>query len=217
MKKVLFSCCLFTAFFVSAQKTVQFGDPLPPNYNASEKVSEKHFGDYKSTNSETTYRFDAKGIHIISTIVAYVTREQLRESATIEVRNGHLFGIDKNRDSVPCFLEGERYYYGIQHVETIIGSGSLHQLSRIDDNTFIINFHEGKYFEPSLLRFEKGGITIVHGELAYQSFFEQLLHVTSFEQYGSTVDVVIPRAEQWSRLKELLFAGEALNYLKVTE
>lgn len=217
MKKVLFSCFLFVTFFISAQNTVQFGDPLPPNYTSAESVNKKHFGDYKSTNSETTYRFDEKGIHIISMIVAYVTREQVRESATIEVRNGHLFGIDKTQDSVPCFLEGERYYYGIQRVETIIGAGSLHLLSKIDDNTYVINFHEGKYFEPSLLRFEKNGVTIVHGELAYQSFFEQLLHVTTFEQYGSKVDVVIPRAEQWPRLKEILFNGEALNYLKVTE
>ena len=114
-------------------------------------------------------------------------------------------------------LEGERYYYGIQHKEVIIGSGSLHQMSKIDNNNYLINFHVGNYFEPSILTFESGNMKIVHGELNYQPAFEQLLKITSFEQYGSMVDIVTPTAEQWPSLRQQLFNAEALNYLKETE
>src|SRR3989338_5650604 len=108
MKKVL-----FFAFSLLGQKTIQFADPLPPNYTLVEAVNKAQFGSYKSTNSETVYLFDESGVYIVSTLVAYITREQLRESATIQVRNGHLFGINKG-DSIPCVLEGERYYNNVR-------------------------------------------------------------------------------------------------------
>ncbi|MDH4472002.1 MAG: hypothetical protein QE487_05300 [Fluviicola sp.] len=216
MKKVLFVGIFFCAFNLFGQKTIQFADPLPPNYTLVDAVNKSQFGSYKSTNSETVYLFDESGVYIVSTLVAYITREQLRESATIQVRNGHLFGINKN-DSIPCVLEGERYYYGIQHKQVIIGSGSLHQLSKIDNNNYLINFHVDNYFEPSMLTFEKGGMKIVHAELSYQPTFSNLLKITSVEQYGSMVDIVTPTAEQWPSLREQLFTGEALNYLKETE
>jgi len=216
MKKVLFVGIFFCAFSLFGQKTIQFADPLPPNYTLVDAVSKTQFGSYKSTNSETVYLFDASGVYIVSTLVAYITREQLRESATIQVRNGHLFGINKG-DSIPCVLEGERYYYGIQHKEVIIGGGSLHQLSKIDNNNYLINFHVGNYFEPSMLSFENGKLKIVHGELNYQPAFSKLLKITSVEQYGSMVDIVTPTAEQWPSLRQELFTGEALNYFKVSE
>lgn len=213
MKKVLFSCFLSCTFIGFGQKTVQFSDPLPPNYTLAPTVDKAHFGTYKSTNSETTYLFDESGVSIVSTIVAYITREQVRESATIQVRNGYLFGVVKG-DSTPCVLEGERYYYGMQHKQVIIGSGSLHQLSRVDAKTYIVNFYEGSYFEPSLFTFEGGKLKVIHGELSYQPAFAKILLVNSIERYGSKVDILAPSAEQWPSLRAEIFTGEALNYLK---
>lgn len=216
MKKILFSCFFFLTFVGFGQKTVQFADPLPPNYTLASTVDKAYFGTYKSTNSETTYLFDESGVSIVSTIVAYITREQVRESATIQVRNGYLFGVVKG-DSTPCVLEGERYYYGMQHKQVIIGSGSLHQLSRIDAKTYIVNFYEGNYFEPSLFTFENGKLKVLHGELAYQPAFSKILLVSSIERYGSKVDILAPAADQWPALRSEIFTGESLNYLKETE
>jgi len=216
MKKVLFASMFLWTLCSFAQKTIQFADPLPPNYTLVNAVNASSFGTYKNTNSETTYLFDESGVFIVSTIVAYVTREQLRESSTIQVRNGHLFGIVKG-DSTPCVLEGERYYYGMQHKQVVIGSGSLNQLTRLDANTYIVNFYEGSYFEPSLFSFEKGKLVVVHGELNYQPAFAKILSVNSIERYGSKVEIVNPTAEQWPSLRQSLFVGEPLNYLKETE
>jgi hypothetical protein len=216
MKKVLFAGIFLAAFSVTGQKTIQFADPLPPNYTLVPTVDKAYFGSYKNTNSETTYLFDETGISIVSTIVAYVTREQLRESSSIQFRNGYLFGVVKG-DSVPAVLEGERYYYGMRQKNVVIGSGSLHQLTRLDAKTYIVNFYEGSYFEPSIFSFENGKLKIVHGELAYQPSFARILRVASIERYGSKVDVIAPAADQWPELRNQLFAGETLNYLKVTE
>jgi hypothetical protein len=213
MKKVLLAGILLSVFTGFSQKTIQFADPLPPNYNLVGSVDKSNFGTYKNTNSETTYLFDASGVSIVSTIVAYITRAQLRESSTIHVRNGYLFGLTGS-DSTECFLDGERYYYGIQHKQVIIGSGSLHQLTRIDAKTYIVNFYEGNYFEPSIFTFENGQLKVVHGELAYQPSFAKILRVNSVERYGSPIDILTPTAEQWPELKKQLFTGEALNYLK---
>jgi hypothetical protein len=213
MKKVLFAGMLLSVFTGFSQKTIQFADPLPPNYNLVPNVDKANFGTYKNTNSETTYLFDESGVSIISTIVAYITRDQLRESATIQVRNGYLFGIVKG-DSTACFLEDDRYYYGMQHKQVIIGSGSLHQLTRIDAKSYIVNFYEGNYFEPSLFTFEGGKLKVIHGELAYQPSFSKVLRVNSIDRYGSAIDILAPAADQWTELRKQLFTGEPLNYLK---
>lgn len=216
MKKVLFAGVFLGVFSAFGQKTIQFADPLPPNYTLAPTVDKTFFGSYKNTNSETTYQFDESGVAIVSMIVAYVTREQLRESSSIQFRNGYLFGVVKG-DSVPAVLEGERYYYGMQQKNVIIGSGSLHQLTRIDAKTYIVNFYEGSYFEPSIFTFENGKLKVVHGELNYQPAFSRMLRVTSIERYGSKVDILAPAADQWPELRNQLFAGESLNYLKVTQ
>jgi hypothetical protein len=216
MKKVLILLSFSALFSAFGQKTVQFSDPLPPNSGAIGAVDAALFGSYKNTSSGTTYLFDADGISIVSTIVAYVTREQLRESSTIQVRNNYLFGVVKG-DSVPCTLEGERYYYGTRHKEIIIGSGSMNLLTKVDAKTYIVNFHEGKYFEPSLFTFEKGQLKVIHGDLAWQDSFARILRTNSIERYGSPVDVLTPSFEQWPKLRTELFNGETLNYLKETE
>src|SRR4051812_31793840 len=149
MKKVLFVCILFCSFFGSAQKTIQFADPLPPNYKLVPQVDKANFGTYKSPVSGTVYLFDETGISIVSVITAYITREQLRESSTILQRNGYLFGIVQG-DSIPCVAEGERFYYGIRTRQVLVGEGGQHRLTRLDSKTYIVNFLEGNFFEPSL-------------------------------------------------------------------
>jgi hypothetical protein len=99
------------------------------------------------------------------------------------------------------------------------GNFLLGAVLKVDNrnNNYLINFHVGNYFEPSMLSFENGKLKIVHGELNYQPTFSKLLKITSVEQYGSMVDNVTPTAEQWPSLRQELFTGEALNYLKEVE
>jgi hypothetical protein len=146
-------------------------------------------------------------------VIAYVTREQVRESSKLRVSGDYLHGIVAG-DSVPCVLEGENYYYGITQKLPITGIGSTNSLTRIGANTYLINFHEGMYFEPSLVEFSNGKMTIIHGELTYQDAFNSILQVNTITRYGAEVVILAPSFEQWERLRTLLFVGDKLTYMK---
>jgi len=213
MKKVLLVCILFCCFSGFAQKTVQFADPLPPNYKLVPQVDKLNFGTYQNPVSGTVYLFDETGISIVSVVTAYITREQLRESSAIQHRNGYLFGVVKG-DSVPCVIEGERFYYGIRTKQVLVGEGGLHQLTKLDTKTYIVNFLEGSFFEPSLFTFETGSLKIVHGNLDALPEYNKILKNSTITRYSAPVDILVPSESQWPELRKLLFTGDALSYIK---
>lgn len=213
MKKVLLVFTLSLQFLSFSQKTVQFSDPLPFGSPSQLTTDKTHFGKYKSSDSQVTYIIDEKGISIVTVAIASITREQVRESSKLQVKGDYLFGIKAN-DSVPCVLEGENYYYGIESKLIIAGEGSLNTFTKISANKYVINFHEGSYFEPSLVTFAGGKMTIIHSELNYQPSFQSILQVNTITRYGSEVAILAPTYEQWERLEANLFTGKKLVYIK---
>ncbi|MGV3612999.1 MAG: hypothetical protein ACO1N0_18710 [Fluviicola sp.] len=213
MKKVLLVFTLFLHFFSFSQKTVQFADPLPFGSTSQLTTDKIHFGKYKSSDSQVTYVIDEKGISIVTLAVASISREQVRESSKLQVKGDYLFGIKAN-DSVPCALEGEYYYYGIESKLMIAGEGSMNTFVKINSNKYVINFHEGSYFEPSIVTFAGGKMSIIHSELAYQPLFQSILQVNTITRYGSEVAILAPTFEQWERLEANLFTGKKLVYIK---
>jgi len=173
-----------------------------------------YFGDYENTESGVTYHIDENGISIVTLQVSFVTREQIRESSKLMVRGNYLHGIIAN-DSVYCTLEDDKYYYGIEQHLPIIGDGSLNSLTKISNDKYVLNFHEGQYFEPSLVSFENGKMVIIHGDLTNHPAFNSLLKTTPITRYGAEVSILSPTFEQWERLQTLLFNGEKLKYVKL--
>lgn len=200
-------------FFSFSQKTIQFADPQPSGLPFQTSVEKNHFGVYKSNETNTKYVVDDNGISIVSLVISYVTRAQVRESSTLQVRGNYLFGI-KGNDSLPCVIDGEKYYYGIESRLVVIGDGSLNRLVKVAPNKYIINFHEGMYFEPSLLTFVNGELIIVHADLAYKSVFDGILQVNTITRYGSEVVVLAPTSNQWPLIQKYAFEGEKLIYIK---
>ena len=96
----------------------------------------------------------------------------------------------------------------------IAGEGSLNTFTKINTNKYVINFHEGTYFEPSIVTFAGGKMTIVHSELDYQPLFQSILQVSTITRYGSEVAILAPTFEQWERLESTLFTGKKLIYTK---
>lgn len=217
MKKVRLISLLFSQFFVFstlfAQKTVQFADPQPSGGTLVNAVDKSFYGIYKSSDLSTTYHVDEKGIYIVSLVIASVTREQVRENSKLQIRGSYLFGIKEN-DSVPVVLEGENYYYGITQKLVIAGEGSMNMLTKLNSNTYVINFHEGDYFEPSLVTFTKDKMTIVHGNMDYQDVFKPILEIKTITRYGSAVAILAPSAAQWDGLLKAIFDGKKLVYTK---
>ncbi len=213
MKNVLIISILLTSFLSFSQKTIQFSDPQPTGNPSVVSVSARFFGKYTNPNNLTSYIIDENGISIQSVVVSSITRTQLRESAKLRVSGDYLHGIVEN-DSIPCVLEGENYYYALPQKLVVVGKGSLNMLTKIKENEYILNFHEGMYFEPSILRFTENKMEIVHGELSYVEPFNTILNVNTITRYGSEVQILAPTFEQWGKLSSLLFKGEVLIYEK---
>lgn len=217
MKKVPLFSLLLSLFFVKsalfAQKTVQFADPQPSGGNLVNTVDKSFFGKYKSSDLSTTYVVDEQGIYIVSLVVASVSREQVRENSKLQIRGSYLFGIKEN-DSVPVVLEGDNYYYGITQKLAIAGEGSMNMLTKLSATTYVINFHEGDYFEPSLVTFSGNKMTIVHGNLDYQDVFKPILQIKTITRYGSEVAILAPSPAQWDSLLKAIFDGKKLVYIK---
>lgn len=206
----------FSTYLLFGQKMVEFSDPLPPDYKLAQAVDKDLYGDYRNEATGTIYHFDETGISIVTRVIAYVTREQVRESSKIQARNGMLYGVVPN-DSVPYVEEGERYYYGIRNAVKIAGEGSGNQLTRIDTKTYVLNFLEGTFFEPSMLTFGPAGLSIVHANLDYRDEYDRLLKTNTVTKYNTEIVILAPADTQWSWLKPLLFGGEKLAYAKVSE
>ncbi len=213
MKKVLFSFLLFGTFLAYGQASVQFSDPQPSGVSSTSTTDESCFGKYKDANTGVTYVVSREGISIETVVISYVTREQIRESSKLQVKGSHLHGLNGN-DSVPCVEEDDKVYYGIQQKLVVIGAGNLNSLSRISAKKYVINFHEGAYFEPSLLTFEGNKLVITHGELKYSHPFSKYLQVKTITRYGESVAILAPTYEQWEGLEKLLFTGERRSYIK---
>jgi hypothetical protein len=213
MKKVLFGTLLFFSFAVNAQKMLQFSDPQPAEASATSSCDEVCYGRYKDEQSGATYIIDQHGISIETVVINFVTRAQIRESSKLRIRGNYLHGIKAN-DSVPCVEDGEKVYYGLPQKMTIIGTGNLNSLKRISAKKYVINFHEGQYFEPSLLVFDSKGLHITHPDLAYTPIFSKYLQVATITRYGENVAIIAPTNDQWNGLETLIYTGEAINYIK---
>lgn len=213
MKSLLLTLVLGSWIYIDGQTSIQFSDPQPTGKSAVYTVDPSLFGRYKSNNSSTTYEFSAEGIAIISVIVNFVTHEQVRESSALEVRNDYLFGIKEN-DSVPCFLEGDKYYYGTEHKKWIVQKGLPNVLYQLDAKKYIINFKEDNNFEPSLVEFVGNQLNIKHGETVFQQEYAAVQKKTAIKRYGQETLLLTPDQLEWSKLFPILFKSKSLVYLK---
>ena len=213
MKKVLFLATFCFSFLSFGQKMFQFSDPQPAGISSTSTCDESCFGRYKDANTGVTYIINEKGISIETVVISFVTRTQIRESSKLKLRNGYLHGIN-GKDSVICIEEGDKVFYGLPQTLVVIGSGSLNSLTRISAKKYVINFHEGLYFEPSLLTFDGKGIQIVHADMNYTPIFSRYLQVATITRYGENVAIIAPTNEQWQSLETLLFTSKPAVYLK---
>jgi len=168
MKFVLYTYLLCFAFYLQAQQAFDFLKPLPPGSDQVTGVSWTYHGTYSSGQVDIDYQFDDAGITAISTVFQSISRETIRESTQYSVRNGFLFGVAET-DSLPCELQGEYYHFAIQFKEPIIGKGSKNILTKVNDQTYIINFEENGRFTPSRLTFKGKQLTVEHFTYAESS------------------------------------------------
>jgi hypothetical protein len=162
MKKIGFVCLLILPFLGQAQISYEFASPLPPGAESLSAPYASHFGMYKSDRSDIYFELSPLGIYTISTVVGSVSKDSVNDGGKYIVRNNHIFGIHES-DSIPVALQGHRYYFGIRHREEVIGPNSKNVLSRVSNQSYLLNFYEDGGYVPCLF-------SIVEGELGIQYF-----------------------------------------------
>jgi hypothetical protein len=162
MKIVASLVVLFVVFSSNAQYSYYFAEPLPTAGNKIKAVKEKYFGEYATKDGTLTYVFDANGITLVSSTFSSINKETVRESSQYSVRNGYIFGVEKN-DSVPCILEDGVYYFAIRNYDQFVGGVAKNILTSTSTPGFyVLNVYDNGNYIPQLLRFNGKKLEVAH-------------------------------------------------------
>jgi hypothetical protein len=217
MKNIISLLFLTISFYNFSQESFDFSEAVPLGDKTVTIVDEKNFGTFNSANNEIFYEFNEEGIWIISTIYSSISRETIRESSKYKVRNGYIFGIVLN-DSLPCELEGERYYFGMRNKDQIIGGKTENVLKKINSNTYVINFKENGGFIPSLITFSGNNLSIQH--FNYESgtnLFSSIKKTISKKVDGMNYITLSPSEKEWDEIDKALIYSSKINYTRIKQ
>jgi len=219
MKIIGLIASLILTFFSIGQKSYYFSEPLPSNQKAQSVVNEKWHGKYAVNNGKNILEINSDGIFMVSTTISSISREEIRESTTFDVRNNYIFGVLLN-DSIPCVLEDERYFFGIRNKDVIVGAGSKNELrpSGRVANEFILNTYENGYFLPSIMRFETKNVST--GQLDYDyetTVFDFISEKKSVQGQNIEIVVLKPDAAEFNSLLKDVTIFSILDEFKKTK
>lgn len=207
MKIVGFGVACLLSFFSVGQNSYYFSEPLPSATQKVGQVSSKFFGTYMVNTGTLEYTFDASGVTLVSTTIASMSRETIRESTKYDVRNGFIFGVVKD-DSLPCVLQDEYYYFGVRNHDLFVGTGMSNILTKTDDpSTYVLNvFENGKYI-PQLLHFKGGKLIISHFDYDGSSLdeFSYIKAQESLKINDLNLVTLSPTASEFDRMKAQAF------------
>ncbi len=214
MKKILIITALVLPFFGLTQISYEFAQPLPPGGEALKAPYAQHFGTYKSDFSDICFELTPDGIYMVSTVVSSISKDSVNKGGKYVVRNNHIFGV-RETDSFPVALQGSRYYFGISFREEVIGPNSKNVLSRVSNQSYLLNFFEDGGYVPCLF-------SIVDGTLAIQYFdydsdtqiFAQVPKRVKKEEQFLTVISLAPKKEDFADLNFLAMFNKEKTYVK---
>ncbi len=199
---------------LASQVSYDFAHPLPPGGIAVSTVDEIYFSTYDNSQSDIDYEFSADGIFAVSILYSSISRKMIRESSKYSVRNGYLFGVKEN-DSVPCFEEGDKYFFGIRTREQLAGAGSSNVLMRIDAQNYVINNKENDRYTPTFIQFNGKELIICYFSYADNVRSLQAIQNKSTELKDQMQQITLdPTAEEWKALKLESIMGEKLRYTR---
>ena len=198
---------LFLTFSLIGQKSYYFSSSLPEGEASLTTVDKKWYGKYTIGTGNHVLEVNEGGIAMISTTISSISREEIRESSTYDVRNGYIFGVLQN-DSLPCIMEEDRYFFGIRNKETIIGAGSKNVLCRSNRvaNEFILNTYENGYYVPSTLLFENKNLTAKQLDYDFETTaFDFIQSKKSIQGTDLEIILLSPTKEELSTLLNTVF------------
>ncbi|HIP31187.1 MAG TPA: hypothetical protein EYG86_00350 [Crocinitomicaceae bacterium] len=209
MKIVGLVASLLLSFISFSQKSYYFSNPLPLEEIKLTKVDAKHYGTYSSIEQPSHYEIDENGIALVSTNIASVSRETIRESSKYTVRNGFIHGVIKD-DSLPCVLKGEYYFFGVQNREIIVGKGSQNVLKRIDAyGNYIVSVFENGSYIPLKISFSNGKFSIAYFDYDFDTkLFKFINDQESVQESQYELVILSPSEKEVKRLLRVGMFGE---------
>ena len=202
MKIVASIIALVAVFSSNAQYSYYFAEPLPSAGNKVEMVKEKYFGSYATKDGTITYSFDNNGVSLISTTISAISKETVRESADYSVRDGYIFGVEKN-ESVPCVLEDGFYYFAIRNRDHFAGGVSRNILtSTSTPGEYVLNVYDNGKYVPQLLRFNGKKLQIAHFDYEGEesSEFDYISEQEELPLDGLKLVILKPEASDFDRI-----------------
>lgn len=216
MKIVGLIASVIVSFVSFSQNSYYFSHPLLQNESSSIKIDSKFYGEYSSLDQPRHYEVSELGIHLVSTNISTISRTTIRESSKYKVRNGFILGVLKN-DSVPCVLDGENYYFGIQNKELIVGIGSKNILTKIDDfGNYLVNTYEDGMYIPMKISFKSNEISVSYFD--YESdtkSFKFINEQTSSKNKSFNIVVLSPTEKEIKRLLKNSLFGDNKTFNKI--
>ncbi|MCH2229077.1 MAG: hypothetical protein MK105_01940 [Crocinitomicaceae bacterium] len=211
MKIVGFITSVLFSVLAFGQESYYFSNPVPSEQDVVLSVEKRLFGTYSSEVATRVYEVNQNGVTILTTSISSISRETIRESSKYDVRNNMLYGLIE-KDSVPCVLEGENYYFGVQNRDVIIGKNSLNKLTRLSSNEYIINYEEDGLFVPAKLIFSGNSLTIKEMEYEYGTkLFKKIKIQKEIPNEYFKLIVLSPTTEEFEKLiKKGAFIGDQI-------
>ncbi len=215
MKFFLLFALLYINLFSYGQNSYYFSAPIPSTGTQIKKIDSKWFGTYSSLEQPSKYIVDENGISLVSTVISSISREQIRESSKYSVRNGFIHGVVE-KDSLPCVLKGEFYYFGIQNKEVIIGKGSKNILVKVGENdNYIINTFENGSYIPIKISFIGNTFKIAYFDYDFETKIFRFIDNQNTIQSGEYNLVILsPTEKEMKKLMKSPIWGNTKTFTK---
>jgi hypothetical protein len=213
MKQFIFLIFSFLSFVCFTQVSYVFKESMPPSADIVNTIDSKYFGSYKNDKTGTIFKFDNEGINIITTIYSFISKEQVRESSKYKVKNNYIFGVKEN-DSLPCFLENDNYYFGVQQKTNLKQSELV--FKKINAKSYVLNFIENHTYSPSMISFEKNGLKLRHFDYeSNTSVFDAILIKSEINSNDFSTIQLSPSQEEWKNLDINSIFGKEISFVKL--
>lgn len=212
MRTLVTFLSLFLSYGAIAQVSYQFMQALPPETEDLRSVDQKYLGIYKSDASDITYEITAAGIFARNLVIHSISRETVRETSKYRIQGDYIFGVHET-DSLPCVLEGEYYYFGVERRDTIVTGNSKNKLRKVSANEYTISFEEQGLFTPCLITFSGNSMSIRYFDYPVDELiFKSIKSQQSSVDLGMNTIFLLPTLKEWKKLDRSKMFGKAIDF-----
>lgn len=219
MKKYSIVRLVFILFFafcsfispIQAQNSYEFGVVVPVEGIEITTTSPNLFGVYEN-DAQLKYEINEQGIFVHTLNIQAISKETVRETGKYFVRNEHIFGVTK--DSIPCVLQDDNYYFGVRNTTQLTGSTSENKLISNGEGSYVLNFKSENGYTPALIEIKNNQLSISYFDYDSEGkLFKKVKEKQTVQANNLIVIILMPTLREWQKLssKELFGTIKTFN------